>query len=70
MPSQRGEGNRCFLKTDSQLLNHRLRDVREQMVATPHWRLGETRVAISVGFFLVRMALAWPNGPPTPAHGF
>ena len=32
--------------------------------------LGERRVPISVGFFLLSVALARPNGPSTPAHEF
>jgi hypothetical protein len=32
--------------------------------------LFERRVPVSVGFFLLRLALARPNGPPMPAREF
>jgi hypothetical protein len=33
-------------------------------------RLGETRIPVSAGFFLLSMALAWRNDPPMLAHEF
>ena len=38
--------------------------------APRYCRLGETRIPISVGFFLLVVALARLNGPPTLVHEF